>query len=67
MHQRVKFEGKEMWRHNDILAPLDHYDEKGRLQVSPYTTYGLAAIGNDGNIYRYGAVIGNVKQLEVIE
>ena len=65
--KRVKFKGQEYWLVDDdpykILAPLDHFNDNGNLQVNPFDEIGYAVVIN-GLIIRFNQVIGEEHEIE---
>lgn len=72
IHKRVKFQGVEYWLHQSMvgddwfnLSPLEHYSQEGELIVDPVANISYAIV-HEGDILRYGEVIGRESELEDI-
>jgi hypothetical protein len=72
IHKKVRFQGVEYWLHQSMvgddwfnLSPLHHYSEEGELIINPVSEVSYAIV-NDGDILRYGEVIGKQSELEDI-
>ncbi len=71
IHKKVRFKGEEYWFHDSgrgagaMLSPLDHYNEEGELLAHPFHDVSYGIILN-GNVMRYGEVIGKEEELEEI-
>lgn len=68
IHKRVAYGSIELWYHKDenenvILAPLEHYSADGQLLANPFLALAFAVIKEDGNIWRWGKVIGRESDL----
>jgi hypothetical protein len=70
MNIRVRFRGQQLWWLKDdltpygALAPLHHCDDEGNLFA--YFEDSFAHIFSDGRIMRYGELIGQVDDLEIL-
>lgn len=71
VHAKVKFRGQIYWHHVTVtmnaLSPLDHYHEDGSINAETvgFTEVSYALITN-GEIWRFGEVIGSVSELEPV-
>lgn len=61
MNTKISFQGKEYWRVENAITPLEHCDENGELVVFFEESY--AHIFNDG-VYRFGKKIGEVEEVK---
>ena len=68
MHKRVTFKGQEFWLNDElpfteaVLAPLDHFNEAGKL-LAPLGEISYAIIEGE-EILRHHEVIGTLDDLE---
>lgn len=64
IHKKVEFQGKVYWLHTGYmgfnLSPLSHYDENGNLLNDGLTSYAIVV---NGEIFRFGEVIGKMEDL----
>jgi hypothetical protein len=63
IHKRVTFRGDVYWRHEDLLSPLDHYDDAGDLLADAFVDVSYALIIGP-EIHRHGQVIGRTSELQ---
>lgn len=64
-HAKIKFKGEEYWLHDDLISPLDHYDEGGDLIADPFTDISYAVVEGN-NILRFHQVIGTMDEIEYL-
>lgn len=64
-HKKVIFQENQYWLHSTSwgysISPLDHYTEKGELLKGNEDSF--AVIVPNGEIHRYGQVIGKITDL----
>lgn len=70
IHKKVRFKGEIYWLHEVgglgyNLSPLEHYDDLGELLANPLREISYAVVQN-GDILRYGTVIGRMEDLEEV-
>jgi hypothetical protein len=74
IHKKVEFKNEIYWLHSSSLdeewyniSPLDHYSENGELLANPFSDISFAIMSPEGQILRYGAIIGSKLDLKEVE